>query len=83
MLITKTCMFTGKENTLDIDVTQEQLDAWKNGMLIQDAMPHLSLDDREFLISGVLPDVWDREFKEELDEMDAEDQYYHNQQEGH
>ena len=65
MLITKTCMMTGSVNTLDIPVTQSQIDAWQGGLLIQEAMPHLSADDREFLMTGITPQVWDDEFGEE------------------
>jgi hypothetical protein len=65
MLITKTCMMTGSVNTLDIPVTQSQIDAWQGGLLIQEAMPNLSADDREFLMTGITPQVWDAEFGEE------------------
>ena len=36
-------------------VTVDQYSDWLNGTLIQDAMPHLSADDRELLITGM---VW-------------------------
>lgn len=39
--------------------TTEQYDRWKGGELIQVAMPELSPEDREFLISGMSPDGWD------------------------
>jgi hypothetical protein len=58
-------MFTGKVHTRDIDVTDHQLALWKGGMLIQEAMPHLSADDREFLMTGVTPEEWAKEFKDE------------------
>jgi hypothetical protein len=58
-------MMTGSVNTLDIPVTQSQIDAWQGGLLIQEAMPHLSADDREFLMTGITPQVWDAEFGEE------------------
>jgi len=60
MEITKECRITGDTNTMDIPVTQEQLDAWTNGMLIQDAMPDLTADHREFLISGTTPEMWSK-----------------------
>lgn len=59
MLITRTSMFTGKTTTLDIPVTQEQLDNWNKGMMIQNAMPNLSVDDREFIKTGVTKEEWD------------------------
>lgn len=46
-------------NSLELDVTEGQLRAWQNGAKIQDVMPHLSADEREFLISGIFPGEWD------------------------
>ena len=42
MKITMTSMISGKTTTRDIDVEPEQVAAWQNGVLIQDAMPELS-----------------------------------------
>ena len=64
MQITKQCMLTGDTNTMEIHVTQDQLDAWKNGMLIQDAMPNLTAEHREFIMTGTTPEVWTRNFSE-------------------
>lgn len=58
MLITKTSILTGRSNTLDLNVTNEQLEQWGRGGLIQNVMPHLSEEEREFLISGILPQEW-------------------------
>ena len=58
MSITKRSMFTNKEHTREINVSQVQIDSWQGGMLIQEAMPHLSADDREFLMTGVTPEEW-------------------------
>lgn len=66
MKITKRSSLTGIEHTREIDVTIEQLDAWINGgLMAQDAFPHLSANDREFLISGVTPEEWEATFGEE------------------
>ena len=48
---------------MEIPVTQAQLESWKNGALIQLAMPDLTPDQREFLKTGITPDDWDRLFK--------------------
>ena len=34
------------------------------GMLIQEAYPTLSADQREFLLSGIVPQEWDKYFGE-------------------
>lgn len=64
MKITKKSAFTGVEHSLDIPVTQEQLDAWNSGMPIQRAMPNISADDREFIKTGVTKEEWDETFGE-------------------
>ena len=58
MLITRRNPFTGEHHTREIAILEHQLNAWKQGALIQDAAPHLSADEREFIISGILPDQW-------------------------
>jgi len=50
---------------MDIPVTQSQIDAWESGTLIQDAMPNVSADHREFLKTGVTPDEWVNTFGSE------------------
>ena len=55
MKITKKSTLTGKVHTMDLNVTQEQLDRWQRGTLIQTAIPQLRPDEREFLISGITP----------------------------
>ena len=64
MLITRTSPLSGKTHTLNIPVTASQLYNWENGMLIQEAMPNLSTEDREFILSGSTPEEWDRLFNE-------------------
>lgn len=59
MIVRRANIFTGRVRELELDVTQEQIERWQNGELIQNAMPHLSIDEREFLISGMLPEEWD------------------------
>lgn len=53
MLITRKSPFTGKTRTMDIPVTQEQLDRWQNGTLIQNAMPNIAPEHREFIMTGI------------------------------
>jgi hypothetical protein len=62
MLITKFSPHSMRDNTREIDVSQSQLDRWKAGELIQNVMPHLSADDREFLMTGLTPQDWEEMF---------------------
>ena len=64
MNITKRDPLTGKLNTKDIDITYDQLKAWDYGKgdLIQNVMPNLTPDEREFIMTGILPDSWTNVF---------------------
>lgn len=68
MQITRKSVLSGIKRTLDIPVTQEEFDKWNSGMLIQEAMPNLSPDQREFILTGIVSEEWDSTFKEEDDE---------------
>lgn len=72
MKITRTSPVTGKINTLDLAITTEQLDKLLKGGYIQEILPHLSADEREFIISGIYPGEWDEIFSplDEDDEID-------------
>ena len=65
MLITRRNPIDDVVNSLDLDVTEEQLNNWKRGDLIQRAMPNLSADEREFIITGILPGQWETLMKED------------------
>ena len=63
MQIIRTSPFSGNANVMEIDVTLEQLSSWQvDGILIQDAMPHLTPDEREFIKTGITPEEWDSAF---------------------
>ena len=59
MKITRVSPFSNKKSTFEIDVTARQIASWERGELIQDAMPNLTPDEREFIKTGVTPDEWD------------------------
>jgi len=62
MNITRISPFTGKTHTLDIAVTSEQIARWQGGELIQNAMPNLTPDEREFIKTGVTAEEWEAAF---------------------
>jgi len=72
MIIARKSPLTGKTNTMDLDIIEYHLTLWKEGKNIQDAMPHLSPDEREFLITGYTAEDWKSIFgsNEEEDEQD-------------
>ena len=70
MKITRMSPFTGKVHTFEINVTSEQIARWQNGEYIQNAMPQLTPDEREFIKTGVTPDEWNEAFGTMDDEGD-------------
>jgi hypothetical protein len=50
-----------------LDLSEGALQAWQDGMLAQDAMPNLSANEREFVMTGITPYEWDNMFEEEED----------------
>jgi hypothetical protein len=64
MLIRRISRLTGKSHEREIPCTLEQLAAWAGGKFIQDAMPDVSAEDREFVISGITPEEWKQAFGE-------------------
>jgi hypothetical protein len=62
MIITRTSTLSGHTSSMDIDVTLEQVASWEQGELVQNAMPHLSADEREFIMTGITPTEWNEMF---------------------
>jgi hypothetical protein len=65
MRITKMSIISGKTTFMDLDITDAQLRRWKGGELIQNVFPHLSPDEREFLMTGITHDEWEENIAEE------------------
>ena len=69
MLIEREHPLTGKTNTLDLPVTPEQMEQYVAGSYAQEAFPHLDADQREFIITGLLPGEFDEMFGDEGDDL--------------
>jgi len=69
MLITRTSPFSGKENTIDLPITEEQLMLYEGGLHVQHAFPHLSAADREFILSGIISSEWTEMFADNADDV--------------
>ena len=58
--------YSEKFNSRSIPCTKEQLEEWLfSGKTIQAALGFLSVHDREFLMSGLLPEEWEAIFSED------------------
>lgn len=55
-----------------ITVEASEYNAWQSGVYIQDAMPMLSAEEREQLISGMCPRCWSEIFGPEDEPMTKE-----------
>jgi hypothetical protein len=68
MKVTKISQLTGIEHTLELNITSEELFRVENRRntteLIQNIVPHLSLPDREFLMTGITNEEWVRIYGE-------------------
>jgi hypothetical protein len=63
MQVTKQSRISGKISSMDLDITSDQLDRINLKIeLIQNIVPHLSSEQREFLITGITPDEWNELF---------------------
>ena len=62
IVIEQTCPFCGQKYQ-GVFVTSE-FDAWRNGELIQNAMPLTPATSREWLISGICPECQESIFGE-------------------
>ena len=71
MKFVRKSMLTGIVRERNLEVTGTQLQAWEGGALIQDALPHLSAADREWLKTGITAEEWETAFGTE-DERDDE-----------
>ena len=66
MLISMRNPFSKEINTLDINITKEQYNRFIEGKEnIQTIMPKISADEREFLITGMLPGEFDQLFSDD------------------
>jgi hypothetical protein len=61
--VTRRSSFTGETNTLELELQPEQIEMWLGGKHIQNAMPQMSAEHREFLMTGITPNEWDETFK--------------------
>ena len=65
MKITRTNPFNSAEiNTMDLPVTLDQVDAYMQGVNVQDAFPQLSAAESEFIMTGITEEIWDNIFAE-------------------
>ncbi len=65
MLLKRISTLTGQIHYREMPVTYEQLMAWHEGALIQNVMPNLTADQREFIMTGITRSEWDHVMSDE------------------
>lgn len=70
MIIQRKSILTGKIRSRDIPVNPEDLALWESGAVsIQEAMPYLNDNDREFILTGITAGEWKVAFSDELKQI--------------
>jgi len=72
MNISRRSVLSGVTRTLNLPITVNQLGAYMSGATLQEAFPHLSPDQREFIYTGITAEEWERFFP--MDEEDEEEE---------
>lgn len=65
MLVAKRSVVSNQINTMELDVTKEELSRHANGEYVQKVFPDLSVEEREFLITGMSLEEQEQFYKEE------------------
>lgn len=70
MYIKRKSVISGIERTRSIPVNPDEYAAWQAGLgNIQDLMPYLNDNDREFILSGITAEEWDDAFSDAEEEV--------------
>lgn len=73
-VVTARSVFTGNTQSMSLPLTEAQFTSWRSsGAYIQTALPHLTPDQREFLLTGATPEEWDDAFGDEEEDEDRSD----------
>ena len=63
MKVQRKSIISGQMNTMELNVTPQQMERFYGGReLTQNIFRHLNSEEREFLISGMIPSEWDSTF---------------------
>jgi hypothetical protein len=61
--VTRTSPLTGEMNTIEIHTSVRKFELWETGLVdehIQIYFSELSPEEREFILTGITPDEWER-----------------------
>ena len=58
MIVTRTSAHSGITRSMDLPITEDQIEAYSNGVLLQEAFYNLDADQREFIKTGITKEEW-------------------------
>lgn len=62
MRIVRTSALTNRLHIRELPVTEQEIARWQSGELAQNVWPHLTAEQREFIMTGVTPSEWETAF---------------------
>lgn len=65
MIVVRESPFDGKVRSLNLDITEGQIEQVKSGEKICNVLSHLTADEREFFMTGLTSDQWEFIFSED------------------
>jgi hypothetical protein len=74
MQVTRTSRITGIIRTIDLPITEEQLIDYGRGARIQDALWNLNTSQREFFMTGITEEEWEKFIAVSEEDHDAADE---------
>lgn len=77
VIVIRSCVLTSRPVKMKINTTRGKASEWLRRQiekdptlpLVQDFFPELSEDEREFMLTGILPSEWDAMFPGEEEDM--------------
>lgn len=68
MTVTRVSQLTGKVSSMELNVTQQQLDDYRDRKgLLQNIFPNLTTFEREFIKTGITPQEWEEFIPQHFD----------------
>ena len=68
--IHKTSRITGKSSSMQLDITVEQIAEYEAGGLLHKVFHNLTAAEREFILSGITPEEWEKYIGSNWEEED-------------
>ena len=65
--LTRTSQYTGRRNTMDVNITKQELKSWQEGLGLVLLPSELTIEQAQFIMTGVTPHeiamAWEKDLK--------------------